>query len=121
MGLKNFSFYSRKLSSSDRGLYSEYLVYQYFIAKKFKLVAHRLKTPVAEVDLLFRSDAGAGLLVEVKSLSDEEFLVNRIGRRQKQKLVLAGLYLEKYFSEIELVLAVVRHDASIEIFDEVWS
>lgn len=106
----------KKLSNSDRGLYCEYLVYQKLLKEDFKFIAHRLKTPMAEIDLLFVCDSRA-IAVEVKSSASDAFLFTRVGRRQKTKLRAARLFLESKYPEVQLVLAVVSHDASIELIE----
>ena len=113
---KNLSWDLKKLSSSDRGLYCEYLVYQKLLKEKFKFIAHRFKTPMAEIDLLF-IDGSRAVAVEVKSNTSEAFLFTRVGRRQKTKLHAARLFLESQYPEAQLLLAVVSHDASIELFE----
>ncbi len=71
---------------------------------------------MAEIDLLFVCDSRA-IAVEVKSSASDAFLFTRVGRRQKTKLRAARLFLESKYPEVQLVLAVVSHDASIELIE----
>jgi Holliday junction resolvase-like predicted endonuclease len=119
--LKSFSgtnFSENQISTSDRGLFSEYLVYKYFKNRDFTLLGHRYQTPFAEVDLIFKKAQTPAVLIEVKSTSSPAFFNHLIQFRQKAKLLRAREYLEAYLEEVVIVLATVRHDASIEIFED---
>jgi Holliday junction resolvase-like predicted endonuclease len=107
-----------QVSKSERGLFSEYLVYKHFIKKEFLLYGHRYQTPFAEVDFIFQKARSPTLLIEVKSTSSSDFEGHMISYRQKSKLLLAREYLEDYFDEVVFLLASVRHDASIELFED---
>ena len=110
----------RDLSSFERGLYCEYLVYQKFLKLGLKFLGHQIKTPMAEIDLLFCENSRA-IAIEVKSNSHSAFLYSRVGTRQKSKLRAARLFLERDYSEVQMLLAVVSHDASIELFENFLS
>ncbi|MNY51965.1 hypothetical protein D3C86_1876020 [compost metagenome] len=56
-----------------------------------------MKTPFAEVDLLFETPEGHLLMVEVKSVKNADFIPTAIGKRQKQRLQRAMIYLAEQF------------------------
>jgi len=96
------------------------LVFQKFLSEGYSLLGHRLQTPFAEIDLLFGRAQGPrnfAVAVEVKSNSSDAFLLARVGPRQKTKLRQARVFLEQQFSQVQLLLAVVSHDASIDVFE----
>ncbi len=112
----------KRLSNSERGLYCEYLVYQKTIKKNLVFLGHQLKTPMAEIDVLFRHQIlDRAIAIEVKTNSSADLLLSRVGLRQKMKLRAARLYLERDFTEVQMLLAVVSHDASIELFESFLS
>ena len=110
----------RDLSNFECGLYCEYLVYQNFLKKGLKFLGHQIKTPMAEIDLLFCVKTSA-IAIEVKSNSHSAFLNTRVRHRQRTKLRAARLFLERDYSEVQMLLAVVSHDASIELFENFLS
>jgi putative endonuclease len=80
----------------------------------------RLRTPFAEVDLLFRREAGALLMVEVKTLSRFDFLLHRISPRQKERLFRARLYLQSQYREaVEINWAYVSHNGDVLVIEDV--
>ncbi len=112
----------RGLSNSERGLYAEYLVYQYFLKDGYKFYGHRMKTPMAEIDLLFGERAVDRVIaIEVKTSSNEAFLAARVTARQKMKLRAAQSFLQRSYFEVQMLLAVVSHDASIDLFESFLS
>ena len=121
-GSKNICTGLKDLSNFNRGLYCEYLVYLNLIKQNLKFIDHRLKTPVGEIDLLFyNTDEDLGIAIEVKSSSTDTFLRWRVGARQKAKLRMNRSYLERHFSQVQLLLAIVSHDASIELIENFLS
>ena len=112
----------KSLSNSDRGLYCEFLVYKKFINMKMKFMGHQLKTAFGEVDLLFFDPLqNLATLIEVKSCTSDDFLVSRVSLRQKSKLKACRLFFERDFSEVQILLALVSHDASIELIESFLS
>jgi len=67
-----------------------------------------------------RSPEGVIAVIEVKSIGSWEFVINRVGQRQKTRLQRAA----KMFSEQEgaclLLLAVVDPANEVLVFDEVF-
>jgi len=98
-----------------------------------RLLAHRLRTPFAEIDLLFASGGtgggreGAGgfrgfqglSLIEVKSWQGDLWRSDLISRRQVQRLERARLSLEARSGRpVRLLLAVVEMSGRIRYFDD---
>ena len=89
---------------------------------KMKFMGHQLKTAFGEVDLLFFDPSQSlATLIEVKSCSSDDFLVSRVSLRQKSKLKACRLFFERDFSEVQILLALVSHDASIELIESFLS
>lgn len=85
------------------------------------LLAHRERTPFAEIDLLLIGPApGEGgrdhrwlTLIEVKSWRGELWATDVISRRQRARLERARAYIEaKYARPTRLLLAVVELEAA---------
>ena len=91
--------HSKALKSSCRkGFECEEVVIKQFVSEGYVLLYQRLKTPFAEVDLIFKKAKDHHvkfLAVEVKSLSIELDIFPRIQRRQIQRLRRAHRYLSE--------------------------
>ncbi len=84
----------------------------------FELFSNRLRTPFAEVDLVFTKNKKV-YLIEVKSLGCLDFSLVRISKIQKARLLRARLWLESLWaSEVTLAFAYVLKDGAIFIFNE---
>lgn len=95
------------------GLESEGLVKKYFLSEGYQLLGERIRTPFAEVDLVL-SKADLLLIVEVKSLSNSDFFIQRVSKRQKLRLKNAQIYFqEKYQKLVEIIVVYVQADYSI--------
>ncbi|MGE5085464.1 MAG: YraN family protein [Bacillota bacterium] len=117
--LKNTS--AKAYWAHDRGLNSEKFVQQHYQNKKYHLLQQRLKTPFAEVDLLFRSPDGRHLLlVEVKTANQGTFYSARITSRQKYRLLGAASFLaERYRTLVEVHWAFVTKTGEVTIIEDV--
>ncbi|MDG0816521.1 YraN family protein [Bdellovibrio svalbardensis] len=103
-----------------RGLESEKAVIHFYSKKKFKLLKQRLKTPFAEIDLLFRSPEGHLLMVEVKSANQSCFYSARISKRQMQRLGRAASFLAARFNcLVEYHWAFVDQNYSVTVVEDV--
>ncbi|KYG63831.1 hypothetical protein AZI86_13510 [Bdellovibrio bacteriovorus] len=79
-----------------------------------------MKTPFAEVDLLFRTPENHVLMVEVKTANIEDFQAHRITLRQKKRLMRALLFLaEKLESLVEVHWAFVTKEGGVTIIENV--
>ena len=99
-----------------KGYKNEFLVGQHYLKQGFKVVAHRFKTPFAEVDLICQSKSQDLVIVEVKSTSDSFWGSSRISFRQKYRLKNSAIHLmEKTGKNIEVHLAFVDKEGRIDI------
>jgi len=112
--LKN-TFSSFKI---DRGLYCEKITAQKLIQHSFKLLGHRVRTPYAELDLIFfKNDAVH--IVEVKSF-DSSWSERALSRRQALRLESARQKLSLELNvDVYLHLAVVDFKNKINFFENV--
>jgi putative endonuclease len=81
----------------------------------------RLKTPYAEIDLVFRSPDGLNLLmVEVKTANQTTFYNARISPRQKYRLLGASRFLAEQFNcLVEVHWAFVTKNGAVTIIEDV--
>jgi putative endonuclease len=118
---KHFSELKNILKNQNlrRGLACELEVSRFFEKSGYKLLAHRLKTPFGEIDLVMISPEKTLKLLEVKSARNEEFISNRVGRIQKQRLSRIHAYFLARYSDVELNLAMVNGQNKVQVFDEI--
>lgn len=84
-------------------------------------MAQRLRTPFAEIDLVVKSRFEV-LLIEVKSLSNHDWLAYRVGSRQKLRLRRALIYMQNRFKlGVRFHLATVTKGGEIEIYADFLS
>ena len=103
--------------SHRSGFDAEKLVRSDWMDRGATVVAERLRTPFAEIDLLFRWK-GQLWLIEVKTLSRVEFLSVRMSRRQKVRLCQAREWIQEHFRmETALIFAVVQGNGKILLFN----
>ena len=102
-----------------QGLWAEAQVIEFCKKQSYQLLAQRLKTPYAEVDLLFRHPHQRQLLlVEVKSLSSWDFIHFRLSKKQKQRLLRAHQYLyEQHEMEVVFNWAFVTPEGEITLIE----
>lgn len=83
-------------------------------------MAQRVKTPFAEVDLLFRTPENHVLMVEVKTNNVLAFQNHRISYRQKTRLIRALQFLaEKLDSLVEVHWAFVTKEGKVTIIEDI--
>lgn len=79
-----------------------------------------MKTPFAEVDLLFQNPQGHLVLVEVKTSSAGAFREYRVTQKQKARLVRAMLFLaERYQVPVEVNWAFVTKQGAVTVIDDI--
>lgn len=88
------------LKNQTIGQNSEDEVKRLFLARGFEFLAQRIKIHKSEVDLIF-SKNNVVKLIEVKSLSHEWRVFDRISERQMNKLRLNRVLLANQFPEIK--------------------
>ena len=104
-----------------RGLFCEERVVEYFLALGFLLVGRRVRTPFAEIDILFRDLKGRLVLVEVKSVLSFDYLPARMGPRQKRRLLRALEYFLARGELARLEFAVVSQEGAVLCVPDVFS
>lgn len=103
-----------------RGLESEKYVQKYYEKRGYELLAQRLKTPFAEVDLIFKTPEGHALMVEVKTTNLSEFQNFRISQRQKNRLIRALQFLTaRLDSLVEVHWAFVTKEGDVTIIEDI--
>jgi len=87
--------------------------------KSFRILKCRWRTPFAEIDILAECPAGEIWIFEVKSLRHFDFLEVRLGRKQKERLQRAHLFIQsKTPKPVRLALVFVDAQAKILIFED---
>jgi Holliday junction resolvase-like predicted endonuclease len=83
-------------------------------------LAHRLRTPLGEVDLVFYSPPNTLRIVEVKSSSREEFQAVRLKFDQRRRLMRIHRYFQSFHTEVELNLVLVDDQNKVQVFEDIW-
>lgn len=79
-----------------------------------------MKTPFAEVDLVFKTPDDHLLMVEVKTSNVSDFQFYRISKNQKQRLLRALLFLaERYDMPVEIHWAFVTKEGAVTIIEDI--
>ncbi len=105
-----------------KGFRYEELVCSWLEHNGWKILGRRVKCPYAEVDILASKSEGKYMnetirMIEVKSVSNRDYLFLRLSNRQKVRLHQALLYFSyKWQKDIELQIAFVDSKGSIEFF-----
>ena len=95
----------------DHGLKTELKVIKDLKLKNCEILGHRIKTPFAEVDVLFRSSKSKVILLEVKSLSKWVWIESRLTKKQSERLKRAAIYFENRLGEsVQICVAYVIRD-----------
>ncbi len=76
-------------------------------------MGHRVRTPFAEVDILFLSSKGQIVLLEVKSLSKWAWIETRLTQKQLNRIKRAAFYLEAQFGQSVQICAAFVIDQKI--------
>ena len=103
-----------------RGLLSEDRVRAYYQKKSYSLIEQRVRTPYAELDLLFRTPEGHLLIVEVKTANLSSFYNYKVTPRQKVRLLRAVQFLaERFATLVEIHWAFVTKEGEITIISDI--
>lgn len=92
-------------NSQLKGLESEIKVIKYLENFGWKVLFQRLKAPYGEIDLVFEKE-GIVLLTEVKSLSNQWRVFERISNSQLRKLKLNFIFFSNKYPQEEFKLLV---------------
>ncbi|MGE3756768.1 MAG: YraN family protein [Pseudobdellovibrionaceae bacterium] len=85
--------------------------------RHWKLAAQRVRTPFAEIDLVFRTSYGFAL-VEVKTLWDKNWVLHRLSMNQARRLKNALMWFsEKRPTSLHLAF-VYRGSTEVLVIDE---
>lgn len=104
----------------QRGLLSEDRVRAFYQKKSYSLIEQRVKTPYAELDLLFRTPEGHLLIVEVKTANLSSFYNYKVTPRQKIRLLRAVQFLaERFATLVEIHWAFVTKEGEITIISDI--
>ena len=87
----------KRKAAYQRGVDAEKEAARYLKRKGYKILEHRYKTPVGEVDLIARSVDGL-VFVEVKSYDDEASALYAVTPKTRRRIEAAASY---YLSENE--------------------
>lgn len=98
--LKN-TLSKKYLKNQNLGLTAELKVIRYLEALNWKILGHRMKTSVAEVDIVIQKNKEIRL-IEVKSLDNPWRVFQRISPRQVQKLLLNQIFFINSYSGFEV-------------------
>jgi putative endonuclease len=80
--------------SADRfGRIAEYVVLFWLTLKGYRILAHRLKTPVGEIDILCTTRTTL-IIVEVKARRDIDTAIAAISTQQQRRLRQAAGYVQ---------------------------
>lgn len=95
------------------------MVCRYFLARSFRILKTRWRTPYAEIDLLVERSNGELWIVEIKTLSQFDFLSVRVSRKQRERLKRAYIFVQsKTRRPVCLYLAFVDNSGEILLVDE---
>lgn len=104
----------------QRGLDSEKIVLNFYQKKGYELLGQRVKTPFAEVDLIFQTPQGHALMVEVKTSNLSEFQNYRISYKQKNRLLRALQFLSVRLDVlIEVHWAFVTKEGEVTVIEDI--
>ncbi|ASD65451.1 hypothetical protein B9G79_08580 [Bdellovibrio bacteriovorus] len=93
---------------------------KHYQLKGYQLLGQRVRTPFAEVDLLFKTSRQTLLMVEVKTTNLSDFQPFRISKKQKARLVRAMLFLaSRWDIPVEVHWAFVTKDGQITVFEDI--
>lgn len=93
---------------------------KHYQQKGYELLAQRVKTPFAEVDLLFKTPQQHLLMVEVKTANLLDFQPFRISQKQKARLCRALLFMAaRWDLPVEIHWAFVTKDGQITVFEDI--
>lgn len=113
----------RRQKAERRGRTAELLAAMWLMAKGYRILAHRARTPFGEVDLA--AVKGRTLaVVEVKARATRLMALESVGLRQRERIARAGLSLARRHrldgASVRLDLMIVRPWAWPEHVRDAW-
>ncbi|HUO92337.1 MAG TPA: YraN family protein [Rhizomicrobium sp.] len=81
---------ARKKAAERRGRRSETWAALLLMAKGYRILGRRVRTPLGEIDLVARSPSGILCFVEVKARHAEDLVADALGPRQQARIARAA-------------------------------
>lgn len=109
------------MNSYKVGIESEKKIISYYEKRGYKLLQHRWRTSMAEIDLFFmlqKKKNTSWLMVEVKKIKNENFVVTGLRQAQKKRLAKAFQMLQLDYDPLHFNFVVLDENNKMEIFDE---
>lgn len=114
---------SSRQAAERRGRLAEYFAAVWLMAKGYRIVAHRARTPFGEVDLAALKGRTLAV-VEVKARRTRREALESVGLRQRERVARAGLALARrlrlHGASVRLDLVIVRPWAPPEHLRDAW-
>ena len=104
----------------SKGLWAEAKAKAYYQKQNYKFLISRWQSPFAEVDLVFRDPEGVIVLIEVKSLTRNDYLMTRLTLKQRQRLSRVVRMLNERGRPCRFELAVVSQSGEVQCFSDVF-
>jgi putative endonuclease len=79
----------RRRQAERRGRFSEYVAAAFLIAKGYRILGLRVRTPVGEIDIVARK-GDVVAFVEVKARSSDQMAVDAVGGLSQQRIRAAS-------------------------------
>lgn len=79
----------QRRKAERRGRFSEYIAAAFLIAKGYRILALRVRTPVGEIDIVARK-GDVVAFVEVKARSSDQMAVDAVGGFSQQRIKAAS-------------------------------
>jgi putative endonuclease len=111
---------SQGSKNTFKGIWAEDIAKKYYLDLGLQWVTSRYKTPFAEVDLIFKDQNKILVLIEVKSLINQDYLGTRLGLNQKKRLGRAIQYFSEKGNLCRFELAVVSQQGRVQTFSDVF-
>ena len=111
------NIYKFKNQNHQRGWAAENQVGAHFKKLNYQTRFQRYKTPFAEIDLVLHRGLDPDLLIEVKTLSHDEYLSFRVSERQKNRLRRAQIWYQENIRPCRLLLAIVCKNKEVLVLE----
>ena len=99
----------KRKASYQRGIKAEFLAKIFLRLKGYRILAHRYKTPVGEIDLIAKKGQLL-IFIEVKARESMEQALESVSSTQQKRIIRAALYYlnsihkyEKYTTRFDVI------------------
>lgn len=116
---------SKKQKSYLFGLIAEYYVIILFFFKGYKLLKHRYKTKLGEIDLIFKKNNNI-IAVEVKARKDKNIMVGEVVSKKQFIRILNSLKIflnknERYFNfDLRIDVVLINNFFKVQHIKNAW-